>query len=743
VRRCGWALVLSATAVLFVAGCRRKSAEHRRTLDPRLVDPSPSTAQQLADGGPSTLTLGIGWYGVDHGQAGSWRWASSSAIVYFACPRSGDLEFVARGAPFTFRGAPRQTLTPVLNGHVLPPVEVTADWQELRFPLPVLDLRVPINQLELRFAYAKAPAAVMRSDDVRELSAMFAGMAVLPKDRPFSDQLSSIRAMDGRAYEANLGRSGLAIPLPAGSHVALQIGRVRSEPNGVQMSIYYQNGSQRTKRVWFGAATAVAESTLTFPDPVAGPSMAVLELEPSAGPPQTDARVQFEFFAPVVSRPTVSRRLKPDIFLYLVDTLRADELGAYGSSLGLTPRIDGFSRDGVVFKQASSSAPWTLPATVSILSGVYPFEHGATDLGKTVPESGLPWLPEELTRLGYETAGFSQWPFANSFGADRGFDRYYLDVRLFDKSRSEDARELLWQHLLHRAHPEQPLFAYIHVSDTHAVYDPKGGDRRLAEQHPGRLLPQLYNPQIFLAEGFGKEAADTAHLHALYQGEVQYADRQFGAFLDLLRDLSLYDESLVILVSDHGEEFFEHHGFDHGRTLYEELLHVPLIVKFPENRFHGGYVSTRVSSLDLAPTILQLLGQSTGELRLHGSALPSSDERANRDREVFAETQIGPSRNQGAVDLLGVATGDVKCVSNRLGRDRFGKPAPESEVYDLKADPAERSPLAASDARAQSCQDRLARWIARASAASKRRNEPVRPLPPEEIRRLRALGYLR
>ena len=664
-------------------------------------------------------------------------------MVYFASAQSREVEFAAHCAPFVFSGAPAQTLTPVLNGHVLPVIEVKTDWHELRFPLPAAYLRPPVNQLELRFAYAKAPTAVIKSDDVRELSAMFAGMAVLPRDRPFLDQLSSIRAMDRGAYEANLGRSGLAIPLPSGNHVALRIGQVRSEPNGTQMSIYYQNGSQPTKRVWFGAATAVAGLTLTFPDPVAGPSMAVLELEPSAGTPQTDARVQFEFFAPVASRPAVPGRLKPDIFLYLVDTLRADELGAYGSSLGLTPRIDAFARDGIVFKRASSSAPWTLPATLSILSGVYPFEHGATDLGKTVPESGVPWLPEELTRLGYETAGFSQWPFANSFGAERGFDRYYLDVRLFDKSRSEDARELLWQHLLYRVHPEQPLFAYIHVSDTHAVYDPKGTDRRLAEQHSGTLLPQLYNPQIFLAEGFGKKAADTAHLHALYQGEVQYADRQFGALLDLLRDLNLYDESLIILVSDHGEEFFEHGGFDHGRTLYEELLHVPLIVKFPENRSHGGYVSTRVSSLDLAPTVLQLLGQSTGELRFHGSALPSSDERANGDREVFAETQIGPSRNQGAVDLLGVATGDVKCVINRLGRDRFGKPAPESEAYDLKADPTEHSPLASSDARAQSCQDRLTRWIARASTASRRRNEPVRPLPPEEIRRLRALGYLR
>src|SRR5262249_20410963 len=253
----------------------------------------------LADSGPSTLTLGIGWYGIDRGQTGSWRWASSSAMVYFAAPQSGELEFAARGAPFTFRGAPQQTLTPVLNGRVLPSVEVAADWHELRFPLPVLYLRAPVNQLELRFAYAKAPASVMHSDDVRELSAMFAGMAVLPKGRRFLDQLSSIRAMDGGAYEASLGRSGLAIPLPAGDHVALRFGQVRSEPHDVQMSVGYQNGSQPAKRVWFGAATAVAGSTVTFPDAVAEPSMALLELEPLGGAPGADARVQFEFFAPV------------------------------------------------------------------------------------------------------------------------------------------------------------------------------------------------------------------------------------------------------------------------------------------------------------------------------------------------------------------------------------------------------------------------------------------------------------
>src|SRR5262249_38129382 len=155
------------------------------------------------------------------------------------------------------------------------------------------------------------------------------------------------------------------------------------------------------------------------------------------------------------------------------------------------------------------------------------------------------------------------------------------------KIPSERVRGLLWQYLLHRQNADRPMFTYIHVGDPHAVYNPPESDRELAARQPGTLPPQLYDPQIFLKEGFGKNRASTAHLRALYEGEVRYADRQFGIFLDLLRYLDLYDDSLIVLVADHGEEFYEHGGFDHGRTLYEELLHVPLIIKLPNSKGGG------------------------------------------------------------------------------------------------------------------------------------------------------------
>ncbi|HTQ79857.1 MAG TPA: sulfatase, partial [Thermoanaerobaculia bacterium] len=436
----------------------------------------------------------------------------------------------------------------------------------------------------------------------------------------------------------------------------------------------------------------------------------------------------------------------PDVFLYLIDTLRADAVGVYGSPRPTTPNIDRFSSDALVFTRALSPAPWTLPATTSILSGLYPSHHGVIVAGDRLPQTA-PWLPALLSRRGFQTLGVSQWLLGgDAFGLDRGFQGFYANVYQNAKTPSANVRWFLWRYLLAPraagAGARPPLFAYLHVVDPHALYRPGRQDRAFADEQPGGLTPDLYDPNVFMQQGYGKDPAEVAHLRALYDGEVHAADRQFGAFLEQLRFFDLYEESLIILVGDHGEEFFEHGGFDHGRTLYNELLRVPLIVKLPASWRRTGRVETPVSTLSIAPTVLQVAGQGAGRVTGGPSAGagfdgPSLTEVARQETPrsaapLFAETHV-EQVNQRAAFLEA-----VKCILNVSGLDRNAKPAPAFEAFNLTDDPREKKPLALSDHGVLACKRGLEAWMAPKQAPAVEHGA----LAPEDLAKLRALGYI-
>jgi arylsulfatase A-like enzyme len=347
-----------------------------------------------------------------------------------------------------------------------------------------------------------------------------------------------------------------------------------------------------------------------------------------------------------------------------------------------------------------------------------------------------PWLPEILSRRGYETLAVSQWLLGGDpFGLERGFESFYLDIRQAEKNQSPTARWFLWHHLLRRRHPDSPLFAYLHVVEPHALYRPQGEDGRFARELPGTLAPELYDPNYFLTHGLGRSRREVEHLRALYDGEVHAADRAFGTFLDLLKFFGLYDSSVIVLLGDHGEEFYEHGGFDHGRTLYDELLRVPLIVKLPRSRQAGSRVATPVSSIDVAPTIAALAGVAAPGAGFNGFVLPlAGSAGGGPPRSLFAETRAD------AINLKAVRQGTLKCIEN-LGRvDRFSRPAPAVQSFDLAADPGERSPLSPSDPRFARCGALLREPPPGGVAMAVPRHGP---LSPEEQARLRALGYLK
>lgn len=297
-----------------------------------------------------------------------------------------------------------------------------------------------------------------------------------------------------------------------------------------------------------------------------------------------------------------------NVLLVIVDTLRADKLGCYGNPRGLTPHLDALAAESLVFENASAHAPWTLPSTASLLTSLYPREHGA---GGRVPEftalaPEVETLAQRLGAAGYRTGMIANVIFLGElFGLTRGFE--HVDVESFEDNvhlRSAAATTdaaLAWLD----ATDAEPFFLLVHYFDPHAVYDPpQPYRRRFAEEkdREGGLRFGTREQMVGLRTGaFSPGPGLVRRAEALYDGEIAYTDEHLGRLFDGLSERGLEDSTLVVFTSDHGEEFREHGGLEHGHTLYSELLHVPLLVRVPGEE--AARMPHGVGLVDVAPTI--------------------------------------------------------------------------------------------------------------------------------------------
>jgi len=298
--------------------------------------------------------------------------------------------------------------------------------------------------------------------------------------------------------------------------------------------------------------------------------------------------------APLVAR--ASGADMPNVLLIMVDTLRADHLSCYGGSPVQTPHIDQLASGGLRYANMFSQASWTRPSVATILTGLYPSSHGAVHKADRLPDR-VDTLAEMLQRGGYRTVGFANNANVSAaFNFQQGFDEYHYLAPDFFFGASEAAsqlavysglrlvRERFLSHYVdvhhyyqpaevvtatvrdwldHRPPGKEPLFLFVHYMDPHDPYfvHPFNGEGYARVANP--------NPPAELAE----------KLHRVYAGEVAYLDEHLGVLFDDLRKRGLWDRTLVVLTADHGEEFHEHGGWWHGTTLYDEQVHVPLLVK--------------------------------------------------------------------------------------------------------------------------------------------------------------------
>lgn len=639
---------------------------------------------------------------------------------------------------------------------------MTPGWQDLRIPLD--DLPTPpsgsagLVRLELEFGNVQRPKDVLPDTlDGRTLAMACRHLALVPRGaghppRPFADG-------EARQLHMPLGTS-VGWPLPANHRVNLQLSNLQLEKNATSCAdcdvrIALSSADSR-QTLWQGTAKEARSLQLSFDSPAERPGQLILSFGDAsdlltyreAESPILSLGLPSEFLnfdrRPPSQRPPSQPQQRQDedrppfIFVYLIDTLRADQLEAYGSRQHLTPAVTAFAEDAVTYEAWSASA-WTLPSVVSIMTGTYPTRHGVQRGDARFDGATYSSLAQRLASAGYDTLGISQSLVASHrFGLDHGFQRFYMNNQLNGQTqRSQELRRYLLLDLLHRPQPDRPMFAYLHSVDPHAPYVPRGEDRRLAEEHPGNLDPAEYSPQLF-NQHRRTEAQDIAHLRALYQGEVAYADRQFGLFVALLEHLDLYDDSLIVLLSDHGEELAEHDGFDHGRTPFEEMLRVPLMVKYPNGDGAGKVIEQRVSTVDLLPTLLAAAGIEA-PTSLDGHVLPRDATEGHGRRLVVANVHPAP-RNQVAVHYDVLAVDNLKCIQSHSGVDQFGRPVPPWQAYDLTTDPAEQSPLPMDSPHLDTCRRLSEQWEALQNTVDEM---PTLQVTDEATRdKLRSLGYI-
>ena len=345
-----------------------------------------------------------------------------------------------------------------------------------------------------------------------------------------------------------------------------------------------------------------------------------------------------------------------NVVLVSFDALQAAHVGCYGYPRKVTPFLDEVARQGFTFRNAISVASWTVPASMTWFTGVYPSQHRMTNkyavyndqekklanLKELSPE--LITLADVMKHNGYRTGGFTgNAGVSGGFGYEQGFDLYYYPRGKFGSIEESIPRAIRWL----QANKQKKFFLFLHGYDVHGQRTPDTGyDYRFVDpdydrKYTGTELEQ----EILREEGLEKgqltlRDSDVRFWRAVYDEKIQRMDKQFGQFLAALDRLGLTERTLFILTSDHGTEFYEHRRFDHGFTLYNELIHVPLVIKLP-GQTSGKLIMDRISSIDVMPTILDVLNlkvPAQAQKQLRGTSLAATMAGEPARRNVFSET---------------------------------------------------------------------------------------------------------
>ena len=429
-----------------------------------------------------------------------------------------------------------------------------------------------------------------------------------------------------------------------------------------------------------------------------------------------------------------------NVLLITIDTLRADRLGCYGGNTAMTPNIDRLAREGSLFGNSFAAMPITLPSHATILTGLYPRHHGVLSHAYTL-DPAVTTFPEILRARGYQTVAFvSSHVLDTKYGIDQGFDlywkRYDFDPEEAKRIRQESGFDILTEAVEMWADfgMNEPFFAWVHWFHPHKPYEPPPPyDLKYARGASGirempaadvETLRRVWEGEIDLA------AEEVAHIRNLYDGEVSYTDRQVGLILRHLADGGHLDRTIVIVTADHGEMLYEKERyFGHDIMLYDPSIRVPLILWAPGLVPGGQALETTVRSVDLVPTLLDLLGIDDGGIETDGrSFAPALRGKPLPDAPGLAEL-FPPREGWKSEPGHSVQLGEWKLIRVD-GED-------QAELYRLDIDPAEAENLAGKESRKLAEMERVLEDLMDVDVQLRERG-----LTAAEVEMLKALGYI-
>jgi arylsulfatase A-like enzyme len=367
------------------------------------------------------------------------------------------------------------------------------------------------------------------------------------------------------------------------------------------------------------------------------------------------------------------------IILISLDTLRADHLGIYGYHRDTSPCIDAFAKENIVFENAVSQSPWTLPAHMSIMTSLYPPYHGAKKKTPFLPDDKVT-LAELLSKAGYQTAAFTDGGYLSAeYGYDKGF-------AIYDDKGGGIAKILPKVREWLGRNKTKPFFLFIHCYDIHSPYNPPLPYNKMFHDftYSGFLIPSYKQLNPARDNKLKLSEEDLRHFIALYDGGIRYTDNKIGEFLSYLKETGLYEKSLIIITSDHGEEFNEHGSYLHWQVYYRPNLHVPLVMHIPGYTKKETRVSELVELIDLFPTVLEIVRLPLYPKAQGRSLLPliKKEEALSNDgvKASFAENN----------EMYSIITDDGYQMVSDLKLEN-------SLLFNLKADPLAENNIAEVD----------------------------------------------
>lgn len=570
--------------------------------------------------------LSGGWSYIEQWGDQHWMWSSGRMSgIRFRLDRARPLQVTMHALPFQHPEGRTQRVHVWINGAYLRTFAIQESASHYRIALPQASLRRGWNRVELRYAWTAVPAELnANSKDNRELAVAFREFRIEgQQDNPSTPKPTAVASTRASAEQPVLvakapGRTSYLLWPPEAAR--LDVGwSVEHSEDRLASPVHLRITAQRDHReqVLLEEETRDANRRVDRPGIPVPEGEGALRLVFEVTKMPAGATVRW-LDPRVTSRGSMSSAPEPprvppatNVVVIVLDAARRDHLETYGGLENVTPHIDEFARESLVFDAAFAQASYTLASTGSLFTGQLPATHGFIEERDRL-DPNLTTLAEVFSQRGYATGLFSANPYVSeTFGTAQGFDHraeLFRGLPRGDVVRAAQFHDpfLDWA----QRHRGEPFFAYIHYVQPHEPYNvaPERFYRGLDLEYDGPIHGGQEQMRAVFKGTLYPTERDARRIRRLYEGNYRYVDHEVGRLLEKLRDLGVLERSVVVVTSDHGESLGEEGEYGHGRTVQEELLRIPLIMRLPSSVGRSGRVGEPTGSMDLMPTLLETLG---------------------------------------------------------------------------------------------------------------------------------------